>query len=109
MAPEYFDFGNGEVVHWDLARIDPAAPMDQQIDELKEDLAQVRFDQNTMLDIGWYPEFSREGSFVVVVIRNEEWESPIYRRECSDMAELGLAVSQAVLAAREPCIIRNDL
>jgi hypothetical protein len=99
MTPEYFDWGKGDVVFWDLMNVDPDVPLDQQLDELKEDLAQVRFDQNTVLDIGWYPEFSNEGAFVIAVIRNEEWDSPVYRCECRSMAELGLAVSQAVLAA----------
>jgi hypothetical protein len=99
MTPEYFNWGKGDVVYWDLTNLDPAAPLDQQLDELKEDLAQVCFDQNTVLDIGWYPEFSKEGVFVIVVTCDGDWDSPIYRCECRSMAELRLAVSQAVLAA----------
>ena len=100
MTPDSFDWGRGEVVYWDLYGVDARLPIDQQLDELKEDLAQVQFDADKLLDIGWFPEFSVEGAFVVSLVRNQDWDEPIYRKRCVNLHELGAAVAEAVRIAQ---------
>lgn len=100
MQPTEFDWYTGKVVHWDLAHLSPNNSLEAQYEELKEDLAQVQFGQFTLLDVGWYPEFSPEGRFVVSVIRHQNWEEPMLRLECKDMPNLYLAIRSAIEVAR---------
>ena len=95
-----FELGNGQVVHWDLDQIDPDRPVRMQLDQLKEDLAQVRYG-GVLLDVGWYPEFAANGSFTVTAVKNEDWEQPLFIRECSDISALVIAVAEAARVARQ--------
>lgn len=101
MESREFDWHTGKVVQWDLERITPEKPIDEQYDELHEDLAQVEFGANTILDVGWYPEFSSKGRFVVNVVRNQEWDEPVLRVECKDIPGLYAAICSAINVARE--------
>jgi len=96
MAPEDFDWGSGEVIYWALDRVDPAIALVEQLDELKEDLAQVRFGKDTLLDVGWYPEFAAEGSFVVTIVRDENWDDPLFTDEAQTMDALLGAIERGV-------------
>lgn len=41
-----------------------------QIDILKEDIIQVQYTNGLIIDVGWYPEFSINGSFKVYIIKD---------------------------------------
>lgn len=58
------------------------------IDELKEDLLQASLPLEQIIDIGWYPEFSEDGSFRTSLISNKNWESPIYSENAKTWVEL---------------------
>lgn len=55
---------------------------------LKEDLLQIKFDNSYLIDVGWYPEFSHDGSFKIMLIKNYEWDNPIYNLETKSLIEL---------------------
>lgn len=99
MKIEDFRFGNGKVVFWDLDSISVGIPIKEQLDELKEDLAQIHFPSGVIIDVGWYPEFSMAGSFVVNVVRENEWDDPIFKMECPSTEGLISALDQAVSVA----------
>ena len=40
-------------------------------------LNMVNTEHNILLDIGWYPEFNRDGHYGLVVIENNEWQKPL--------------------------------
>lgn len=88
MKPSEFDWGIGVVTFWDLDELDVSKPIRDQIEILKEDLIQVRFRENIVLDVGWYPSFSRRGRFVVEVVKDCDWESPVCRYEATDASSL---------------------
>lgn len=60
-------------------------PLEEQIDLLKEDLLQVSYDNDYLIDIGWYPEFDEEGNFRVSVIKDYQWDNPILQKSCRDL------------------------
>jgi hypothetical protein len=106
MKATEFDWRSGQVAYWSLDEIDPSVPLTQQLSELKEDLCQIVFEENTILDIGWYPEFSSEGRFVVHVIRGGEWNDPLATFECRTVRDLESVVHEAVSIA-ETWHVRN--
>lgn len=65
--------------------VDPTVPLAQQVDELTEDLLQVAYENDVVLDVGWYPEFSPDGHFRVVVVTDCNWEEPRFNRRCGNL------------------------
>jgi hypothetical protein len=72
------DFKSGEVVYNDF-HMDSTLPLKEQLMYLNEDLMQVQYPKNFVLDIGWY--HGMNGRFVVRVIKDQEWDNPILRKE----------------------------
>jgi len=100
MSPEEFYLASGDVEHWSLNTIDPNRTLVEQVDELKEDLAQIVYPvRGTRLDIGWYPEFAPTGHFTVSVIQNDDWDKPLFSKSCESIADLRVLVKHAVLIA----------
>lgn len=81
------DFHNGTIAFSDLY-VDLNIPAYQQSDKLKEDLLQITYPNNILIDMGWYPSFSPEGSFRTLIIKDYDWENPVFCRETSDILEL---------------------
>lgn len=96
MVPEDFNFGEGQIVYWDFYDIDPKTSILKQLNFLKEDLIQVRFKKNIILDVGWYKEFSANGAFTVTVLRNENWDEPLYKQKAKTISALCLAIEEGV-------------
>ena len=92
-----FVWGSGRIVQWRLNQLDSQVPLAEQSDKLTEDLAQVLFGEHTLVDVGWYPEFSKDGSFVVVTVRNGNWEEPIFKASCRTIEALRDAIRIAIL------------
>ncbi|MFT3927536.1 MAG: hypothetical protein QM778_33700 [Myxococcales bacterium] len=78
MLSNSLDWQGGRVEFWDLAFLDPAVPLLDQLADLKEDLAQVRYGTNVLLDVGWFPEFSDDGWFSVRVVVEPDWDEPLF-------------------------------
>ncbi|MFC4601149.1 hypothetical protein [Cohnella hongkongensis] len=81
------NFENGIIVYNDLV-INVNESLDNQFENLKEDLLQVSYEDKLIIDVGWFPSFSKNGSFRVVVIKDYDWEKPIYRNACRSVEEL---------------------
>ena len=79
MKSDDFDWGDGVVKYWDMAGISKEIELSKQLDELKEDLAQVYYTNDVLLDIGWYPEFASNGAFVVTVVEHRNWDEPLLK------------------------------
>jgi len=97
---EDFDLRTGVAeAYWALEATQD--PLDAERDGLREDLIQVSFDRGTIVDVGWLPDLSRDGSFVIQVIHNQDWESPIYRMTCKTLDELRPVFTRCLALARE--------
>jgi hypothetical protein len=100
MSTNEFDWGSGRVTYWDMHDLDPSVPLSQQSDRLKEDLAQIEYRDGTLIDIGWYPSFSPEGSFVVQVVR-PGWTEVLYSSRCTTFEQLLERSREAVAFAEK--------
>ncbi len=75
----------GARVTYNDFEIDEEVSLGEQRDQLKEDMLQISFPDNIILDIGWYPEFDLCGSFKIVVIKDFDWSDPIFYRQTRDL------------------------
>lgn len=78
------DFSPGKITLNDL-KLDKGIPLKNQMDVLKEDLLQVNYNDEYIIDVGWYPEFDEKGSFKVHVIEDFDWSSPKIIKESKTM------------------------
>ncbi|MCU0074900.1 hypothetical protein N8H71_25180 [Pseudomonas koreensis] len=76
----------------DISQLDQILDISLEIENLKEDLFQATFPCGQILDIGWYPEFSTYGSFVISLIRNQDWQNPTHCEKAKNWAELKIAL-----------------
>lgn len=72
MRFQYFEWGKGKKVYWDMDLIDHSISLTEQLEHLKEDLAQVLYKNDIILDLGWYPEFTSQGEFIIFGIKSEK-------------------------------------
>ncbi len=98
MKSETFDWKSGKVIHWDLEEIDAERPLDVQCDHLKEDLAQISYRGGIVLDIGWSPSFDPKGRFTITVVKDSDWECPVFRANGRDLPSLKQQISRAIVA-----------
>lgn len=79
--------------------IDFARPFAEQADNLTEDLWQVSYGADLLLDAGWYPEGDPEGGFIVQLIRAGAWDDPLYKHSARWEKELQESIEAAALLA----------
>jgi hypothetical protein len=95
------DWKSGRIRHWDLDALDERRPLADQRWELKEDLAQVEYPSGLLVDVGWLPEFSAEGSFLVQVVRPNDWAHPAFRERVASVPSLKEQIARAVQFATD--------
>jgi hypothetical protein len=93
------DWKSGRIKHWDLDALDEQRPLHDQRWELKEDLAQVEYPTRLLVDVGWHPEFSAEGSFLIQVVKPNDWEHPVFQERATTVASLKEQLAKAVQIA----------
>jgi hypothetical protein len=72
------DFGPGIIVFDETHLIQMDELLEAQLGNLKEDLLQVTFPDNMILDLGCYGIYNNDQSpeFMVVVIKAHDWSAP---------------------------------
>ncbi|MGG1663939.1 hypothetical protein [Brevibacillus sp. NRS-1366] len=61
-------------------------PLLEQLPELKEDLFQITDkDEKYTIDIGWYPSMDSDGAFKIIVVKDKQWDCPVYMRETREL------------------------
>jgi hypothetical protein len=94
-----FDLQTGvDNVYWELDATED--PVDPERDLLREDLIQIALQNGTTLDVGWYPEFSRDGEFKVVLVANHDWGAPLRSTRCRTIRELHAIFGEFLAQAR---------
>lgn len=94
------DFTPGRVTLNDMD-LNPDIPLLDQIDDLKEDLIQVNYNDEFIVDVGWYPEFDENGYFKIFVIEGFDWSSPVIVRESKSLKQLVEDLNECVSYIRE--------
>jgi hypothetical protein len=63
---------------------------------LKEDLFQISYENDYIIDVGWYPEFSVKGNFRIVVVKDYNWDTFIIEKKCKDLNTLDQLMKKCV-------------
>ena len=93
-----FDFKYGKVIYNEF-NIDFSLLFSEQLDCLTEDLLQVKYTDKYILDIGWFPEYELNGSFIIQIIVDKNWDDPIYYRNCITQKEFIETLDDAIIYA----------
>jgi len=64
--------------------------------DLSEDLLQIIFNNNNILDVAWYPDLEVDGFFKIVLIKDMNWDSPIIEKECRGISSLKENISNII-------------
>jgi hypothetical protein len=89
------EFG-GIITLDDMSHLDQSSDPSFILDDLKEDLFQASFPLGQILDIGWYPEFCERGCFIVALISEQNWDTPIHLENASTWKELERAIQNTL-------------
>lgn len=92
---EKIDFKSGEIIY-DEFHINFSKTFSEQLDSLTEDLLQVKYDDDYLLDLGWYPEYEANGKFVVQLIKGKNWNDTKYKASCRSQEELTAILETAI-------------
>jgi hypothetical protein len=88
MTLKNIDFKTG-IVTYDGFEVNPLIPYEQQTTNLEQDLLQVSYlEDKYIIDIGWGPDYDPEGSFVIRIIKDCDWDKPLYEKETRSFPEL---------------------
>ncbi len=81
--------------------IDPLVSFEKQELSYKEDIIQMNFGKSIIVDVGWYPEFEPDGFFSIEVILDENWDEPIYKKQCKSLEDMKKYLQEAINLADE--------
>lgn len=82
------DIGQGMVVFDDISFLPEAFDAAHHVDYLKEDLLQIVFPDDLVIDVGWYPSFDEHGRFLLMLVRDSNWDEPVERADFTDVVSL---------------------
>ncbi|NWD72671.1 hypothetical protein HX890_00860 [Pseudomonas gingeri] len=85
---------SGRITHNDLKILNNHA-LSEQVENLKEDMLQAEYKSNLLLDVGWYPSFNINGHFQIKIIRNHEWDDPIFSTTAHTLENLNIELREA--------------
>ncbi|MGB8468122.1 MAG: hypothetical protein WCE21_03880 [Candidatus Babeliales bacterium] len=93
---------SGGVITYNEFNIDPDLPLQEQLFSLTEDLLQISYcNGKYLIDVGWYPEFSVQGSFMIRVIKDYDWLNPIFKKKVKSLEMVTRYLQKAVKIVEE--------
>lgn len=87
---------SGKIIYNDFD-IDEEVSFEDQVYSFKEDILQIAFGDELIIDVGWYPEFQSHGHFLVRIIKNENWQNPMFKEECRTLDALRSTIEKAAV------------
>ncbi|PZD93130.1 hypothetical protein DNH61_24675 [Paenibacillus sambharensis] len=83
---ENFEFKPGKITY-NPYKLSPEDLTD--LEWVTEDMVQIEYPNSYILDVGWYGDASKgNGKFVVYIIKEKNWEQPVYREEHKTLEDL---------------------
>ncbi len=95
MTLRNIDFKSG-IIAYDDFNINPFVEYGKQIEQLSNDLLLVKYSEEYLIDVCWLPDCNPNGRFVVRLIKNEDWEKPIFRKETRNFERLEMKLQSCI-------------
>lgn len=99
---EKFSFSPGTITYNDFD-IDPRLPINEDNDALKEDMFQVEYPNNYIIDVGWYSGVKK---FIIYIIKDCNWEEPIFKKLYINLKDLEMGMEECTRLVKELVIER---
>lgn len=93
-------FRTGEIIYNEF-HIDFSITFLEQIENLLEDLLQIKYAENIILDVGWYPEYDENGYLFVQVILDGKWDAPVYKSKSNNKVDFEADLLDAICIAEK--------
>lgn len=87
-------FITGKITYDELSSLQDT-DLSCQTDLLKEDMLQVEYQDSLILDVGWYPSFNANGYFQIRVLKEYDWDAPLFY---SRTTTISLLTKQIIIA-----------
>jgi hypothetical protein len=84
----------GKVIQNDFDLINESTDLKNQQLVLSEDMLQIEVSDQITFDIGWYSKPNGNGTFIVFIIKDEDWESPLFKKKCYSLKTLKKAIAK---------------
>lgn len=81
------NFRNGQITFDNLLWL-TEQDFKEQKNFFGQDLLQVRYFEKYILDVGWYNISNTKGIFIVQVIKDMNWDKPLFIKRVSTLKEL---------------------
>lgn len=95
------DIKDGVISHDSISWInDDFKITEDTVFDLSSDLLQIKFNDQILLDVGWYPDLNVNGRFRILLIKNTNWEFPLLNVQCSNIKELKQNISYIIANER---------
>ena len=102
---ENINYGKGVVSIYNELRLTSDLQLEDQLDSLTEDLVQIIYDNNYIIDLGWYPEYEANGCFSIYIIKDNDWDNPVNQISCRDIDELEGHLTEAISFIQSKLIV----
>lgn len=86
----------GGIVTYDTYNIKPEMPFQEQEWEFNEDILQIHYFGEYIIDLGWYPSHNPKGGFSLSVIKNNDWEKPILVKKFKEIPLVEQNIQQCI-------------
>ena len=93
------DFSPG-IITFDGFDINPNQSLEDQILSLREDMFQVNYNGKYIIDIGWKPNLNINGKFKIRIIKDYDWDNPIYFKKTKNLNTLHKHVKECAEIVR---------
>ncbi len=91
---EFINTLGGIIVQNNFDGINQNIPLQDQLSLLAEDMLQIKFENDLVLDVGWYFR-PTGGYFITFVIKDCDWNNPIVKIKSSYFNELKQSIKKA--------------
>jgi hypothetical protein len=93
----------GGKITFDAFKINIHQPLHSQSFYLDQDLLQIDYGDLFTLDVGWYPEMDPTGFLRILVIKDCDWNNPLYKKKLTalDIHTFPLVLEEAAKFASE--------
>jgi len=98
---EIIKIAKGKICKDDLSDLDISLGIKSNISNLTEDLLQIEYSNNLILDAGWYSYDN--GTFCVNIIKDFDWGKPVIKEECKSFEELKNILNRLILFCNNNC------